>query len=160
MFRTIGLATILVLLTCTALSAQRHAPPSNPKTTDVKIISAPPVQPNEVKIIEAPAPPLETASEKEARLSHEANEQGLTAYTRILAWATGGLVAVAILQAALFFWQLVYMRKGLKDASISADAARDGALAANQSVTIAKQSLIAGEIELTFTTTLVRGFHM
>jgi hypothetical protein len=82
------------------------------------------VQPTEVKIIEAPAPPLETASEKEARLSHEANEQDLTAYTRILAWATGGLAVVAMLQAALFFCQLVYMRKGLKDASISADAAR------------------------------------
>lgn len=102
------------------------------KTTDVKIISMPPAQPAEVKIIEAPAPPLEMASEKEARLSHDANEQDLTAYTRILAWATGGLVVVAMLQAALFFWQLVYMRKALKDASISADAARDGALAANQ----------------------------
>ena len=88
MFRNIVLVAVSTFLAYAALSAPRHAPPSNPKTIDVKIISVPPVQPTEVKIIEAPAPPLETASEKEARLSHEANEQDLTAYTRILAWAT------------------------------------------------------------------------
>jgi hypothetical protein len=45
-------------------------------------MSVPPAQPTEVKIIEAPVPRAETPAERISRLSHEANEQGLTSYTR------------------------------------------------------------------------------
>jgi len=129
--------TVLALFTCAAFSAPRPAsPPPDPPPTEVKIISVPAAQPTAVKIISTPAPKTETIGEREARLSHEANEQGLTDYTRILANATMGLVLVAVFQALLFLWQLIYMRQGLTDASISANAARDG-------VIVAKQSMIA-----------------
>jgi hypothetical protein len=55
MFRSIGPAAVLALLTCATFSAPRPASgPPNPQPTEVKIISAPPAQPTEVKIISAP----------------------------------------------------------------------------------------------------------
>jgi hypothetical protein len=72
---------------------------------------------------------------------HEVNERDLTLYTEVLADATVVLVAVAILQACLFLWQLGYMRKGLRDAKTAADAAKDTASAAKtQSEEMARAS--------------------
>jgi hypothetical protein len=68
----------------------------------------------------------------------------LTLYTEVLALATVGLMVVAVVQAALFFWQLRYMRIGLHDAQLSANAAKDGAVAAANSVEIAKLAMVAG----------------
>jgi hypothetical protein len=140
--RRISTVTVSTLLACAAFSAPRPSSPPNPQPTAVKIISAP-SQPMEVKIVEVP-PKTEAVGEQESRLAHEANEQGLTEYTQILAKATIVLVAVAAVQALLFLWQLLYMKRSLQDALISANAARDGALAATQSVAIAKLSMVAG----------------
>lgn len=51
---------------------------------------------------------------------------------------TGALVIVAIFQAVLFFVQLRYMRVGMKDAELAANASRDSALATRDSVDLAK----------------------
>jgi hypothetical protein len=60
---------------------------------------------------------------------------------------TLGLVLVASVQVALFFWQLGYMRDGLKDAATAADAAKTTAKIAadalNLSRTISKRQLRA-----------------
>jgi len=84
------------------------------------------------------------AEEQRREIAHESNERGLTDYTRILAGATIGLIVIAVAQALLFLWQLRYMRVGLEDARRSADAARDSAIAASQSVEIAKSAMVAG----------------
>jgi hypothetical protein len=47
-------AGVSVLLTCTAFSASRPAPPPNPQPTEVKVVSVPPAQPTEVKIVSTP----------------------------------------------------------------------------------------------------------
>ncbi len=44
------------------------------------------------------------------------------------------LVIVGALQLGLFAWQLLYMSKGVKDASVAANAAKDASIAARQTV--------------------------
>ncbi len=88
--------------------------PQHVEPTEVKIISEPPAPPSEVKIIGVPNPLPESSEQKKSRLSHEANEEGLTRYTESLASATRVLVVVAIFQALLFAYQLFYMREGLE----------------------------------------------
>jgi hypothetical protein len=124
-----------------APSSKPPAPKAPASAPDLRGTDQNPVA---VKVISSQEPKSETPVERESRRLHEVNEKGLTDYTRILADATMGLIVVAILQATLFFRQLVYMRKGLEDARISANAAKDGALAASESARIAKQSMIAG----------------
>ncbi len=51
-----------------------------------------------------------------------------------------GMLVVAILQAALFVWQLVYMRTSLTDAKAAADAATLAATATQASVDLAKDT--------------------
>jgi hypothetical protein len=101
--------------------------------------------PVSIKVISTPDAKAENSEERERRVTHEANEQGLTDYTRGLMWATLGLVCVAMIQAGLFVWQLVYMRKGLVDAKVASDAAKDAAKAARESVDIGKTSMISGD---------------
>jgi len=98
-----------------------------------------------VKVISTPDAKAENAEERERRITHEANEQSLSDYTRLLAYGTFGLALVAAIQAGLFVWQLGYMRKGLVDAKVSADAARDAANAAKDSAEIARTSMISGD---------------
>jgi hypothetical protein len=98
-----------------------------------------------VKVISIPDAKTETPDERASRIAHEQNEKGLTDYTGTLAKATIGLIVVAALQAGLFLWQLVYMRAGLRDARIAAEAAQDSATTARNSVDIAKLSMIAGD---------------
>lgn len=55
------------------------------------------------------------------------------------------LVVVGGGQLVLFWVQLVFIRKSLDDAKVAANAARDGARAAQDSADIAKLSMIAGD---------------
>src|SRR5579872_6770986 len=55
---------------------------------------------------------------------------------------TGALVIVGSAQAALFLWQLDLMRKGLRDAKNSADAAKDTAEATGEAVAISRESAV------------------
>jgi hypothetical protein len=71
--------------------------------------------------------------------------QRIADYTWWLAAFTLTLFCIAIVQAGLFVWQLLLIRESLADAKIAADAAKDGAKAARDSVDIAKLSMIAGD---------------
>jgi hypothetical protein len=88
--------------------------------------------------------PGQKTKEEAEKEEHERQEKGsidrsladdtrrLAEYTKWLAVFTLALFLGAIGQAALFFYQLRYMRQGMKDATIAANAARDGAAAANE----------------------------
>jgi hypothetical protein len=66
--------------------------------------------------------------------------QRIADYTFWLSKFTLFLFCVAVLQAGLFVWQLLYMRKGLRDATIATNAATASAKAANDSILLAKQT--------------------
>jgi hypothetical protein len=154
-------AAILVTLVCVsaATEAQQSTQPVRQRThADQKAKEPPQPQqqpatetrgtdqnPVAVKVISAQDAKPESPEDRERRIAHELNEQGLTDYTRILANATIALIFIAALQAGLFLWQLGYMRVGLHDAKVAADAAKDGAKAAADSVDIAKLSMISGD---------------
>ena len=102
-------AALLATLNCVALSAAPPKKPPAPQPTEVKITSVPPALPSEVKIIATPEPKAESTEERKARASHEANEQGLTDYTRILANATVGLTLVAFWDEKLNPFDIKFM---------------------------------------------------
>ena len=66
------------------------------------------------------------------------NEWWLMIWTAILAILTGGLVVVAGFQAGLFLIQLRYMRIGVKDAELAAQAAKESADAGKLSADAAR----------------------
>jgi hypothetical protein len=68
--------------------------------------------------------------------------QRIANYTTRLAWFTLMLFGVAVLQAGLFLWQLGYMRKGMKDATIAARAASRSATATVAQAKVARNSAI------------------
>ena len=94
-------------------------------------------------------PPKEGTAEAERyereSLQKSANERGLAVATWILAYATLFLFAVAIGQAVMFFFQLRIMRDGMKDATIAAQAARDGAIAANAANLLNREIFVASQ---------------
>jgi hypothetical protein len=55
------------------------------------------------------------------------------------------LVLVALAQAGLFVWQLIYMRRGIDDAGVSADAAKKAAQAAVEQVDITRSGTATTE---------------
>ncbi len=68
------------------------------------------------------------------RDDYEANEKpGLD---RAITYLTAAIASASFLQLALFFWQLRLMRESLADTKISADAAKESALAARHSAEI------------------------
>ena len=97
-----------------------------------------------VQINPAPKSAEETAAERQEREDKSANEWRLVLWTAILALVTGALVLVAGIQAGLFLVQLRYMREGMTDAAIAANAARNGAIAARDGADISKLSMVAG----------------
>lgn len=58
---------------------------------------------------------------------------------------TAWLVAVGFGQAGLFFWQLLYMRSGMNDATMAANAAREGAAASTEANRINRDNFIADQ---------------
>lgn len=60
-----------------------------------------------------------------------------------IVWATLGLIVIGILQAGMFFVQLRYMRIGMNDTRIAAEAARDAANETRKSVELARDDFIA-----------------
>jgi hypothetical protein len=75
---------------------------------------------------------------EEERQQKAANERGLTVATWVLTFATILLFTIAGVQAAFFWVQLKIMREGMRDATVAAYAARDGAAAAAESARIAR----------------------
>lgn len=76
-----------------------------------------------VKVVPSPTTEADAAEQKEERSQSATNERGLVVATWILAVVTGALAIVAAFQAALFVWQLGYMRQGVIDAGKAANAA-------------------------------------
>jgi hypothetical protein len=83
-----------------------------------------------VRVLPDPKTADEAEGERREREARAANEQGLTTYTRDLWLATIALALVALLQAALFLWQLVLLRRSVQDSAVAAAAAREAAAAA------------------------------
>jgi hypothetical protein len=100
-----------------------------------------------VKIL--PAPDAKEQADKTERDRKEkavvderltSETQRIADYTSRLAWFTFMLFGIAVLQAGLFFWQLRYMRQGMRDAEIAAKAADDSAKVARESVVLAENT--------------------
>lgn len=71
--------------------------------------------------------------------------QRVADYTWYLAGFSLLLVLVAIGQAALFIWQLRYMRRGMEDATTAARATRRSAIAAVAQAKVARDTLVKGQ---------------
>ena len=140
-FRCLAIAlALLAAFTSDSWGQSKQPPPSKqttqPPATDQRGTDQVPLA---VKVL--PAPDAKEQADKAERDRKEKavideklafETQRIADYTNRLAWFTVMLFGVAILQAALFFYQLRYMRQGMKDATIAANAARDGAAAANE----------------------------
>ena len=101
--------------------------PTQPATPDQRGTDQSPFS---VKIL--PAPDAEKQTEKQERARQEKelldkklafDTQRIADYTWWLASLTGFLFVIAVIQAGFFFWQLRYMRQGMNDATIAANAA-------------------------------------
>jgi hypothetical protein len=104
--------------------------------------------PLSVRVLPSPKTPEEIAKEERERQERSEIEkklvfetQRIADYTWYLALLMLFLVLAAAGQAALFVWQLSYMRRGMTDARTAADAARDGAIAAHVNAKIADKSM-------------------
>ena len=118
---------------------------ANPPTTDQRGTDQQPITGK----IQA-APQDKQASEKDEKERQDkakidkkvADETQRTAdYTGWLALFTLLLFGTAILQAALFVWQLLYMRRSIEDAEVAATAAMTAANAAKEQVEVAKAQI-------------------
>ena len=78
-----------------------------------------------------------------ASLATYTNE--LKTWTAVLAIVTFGLLLASGIQIVMFLRQLRFMREGLKDAKIAAEAARDSAGSGRASADIAKTAMEASE---------------
>jgi hypothetical protein len=94
-------------------------------------------------------PPKEGTPEaernEEERQQKAANERGLVVGTWVLTLATALLFAVAAIQAAFFWVQLQFMREGMRDATIAANAAKESADTAKTQAEIARDALEASQ---------------
>ncbi|MFH1342707.1 MAG: hypothetical protein ABIL01_16130 [Pseudomonadota bacterium] len=94
-----------------------------------------------------PQPPAHqvsaTASQSESKVKHPESEPSGWAWLSkdAAGFFTFGLVAVGIGQAILFFIQLRYMRVGMADATMAANASKTSADAAMKSATVSERAL-------------------
>jgi hypothetical protein len=123
----------LLLLSGVAFAQSQQPPsaqPAQPPTADQRGTDQVPLT---VKIL--PTPGTNEKADKEERERKEKaiidekltfETQRIADYTDRLALFTVFLFCVAVMQAGLFVWQLLYMRKGVRDAEIAANAATEG----------------------------------
>ena len=100
----------------------------NEKSADQRGTEAAPII---VKVVNAPERAEKPEKANTDALPKPAPDWGSPEWS--IVWATLVLVVVGGLQLAMFFRQLRYMRVGMNDAKIAAEAARDAANAANLS---------------------------
>jgi hypothetical protein len=131
----------------------RPSQPSNPGLNEPLLNPASPPQsgatqsgteqsPWFVRVLPTPKTAEEAAAESREQDTRTANERGLTTYTRYLWLATGALALVALVQAALFLWQLILLRRSVQDSAAAAEAAREAADAAGRMRTRQRPMLI------------------
>jgi hypothetical protein len=143
----IAIALLLLAAFATDSRGQSQQPPAQskqaaePPATDQRGTDQVPLA---VKIL-----PTQEAKEKADKEDHERQEkakideklafetQRIADYTDRLALFTVFLFCTAVLQAGLFVWQLLYMRKGMEDAAVAARAAQASADIARDSVELA-----------------------
>lgn len=146
-FRSIGSATVLALLTCAAFTASCQAsPPPNPQSTEVKSISEPPALPIEVKIISMP--PATPTEVKIVATPENASEHALVTATW---WLLCANMSLCIVTSAVGWKQSRDMKTSIgvstqaaNAASTSADAAGRSAVAAKESVEVTNRQERAG----------------
>jgi hypothetical protein len=150
--RSISIAAVLSLLTCTAFSAPRPvSPPPNPQPTEVKIISAPPAVPTEVKIISTPP-----AAPAEVRIVSSPPDESARSMVRLTLWILVANAAVCIVTFVMGMRQssdnkrsIAVSAQAAAAAQTSADAADRSAIAASESIAVTrKQERAALEREL------------
>jgi hypothetical protein len=98
-----------------------------------------------VQVLPTKKPAAEAEEDRREREQKASNEWLLMVWTAVLACFTIALVLVAGVQAALFLVQLRYMRKGMEDAKIVAEATKVSADAALKSANTAQAALIAND---------------
>lgn len=98
--------------------------------------------------------PADGAAEQAAKAERESHDkakideklafetQRIADYTVRLAWFTLMLFGTAVVQAGLFIWQLLYMRRGMDDARVAALAAKASADTAKEQVAVTKMGII------------------
>lgn len=137
MFRSIGPAVVLALFACATISAMNpSSPPANPRPTEVKVISVPPVQPTEVKIISTPP-----ATPAEVKIVSAPPDESARAMVR---WTLGILIANAVLCGVTFYLGMRQSSDNKRSIAVSAqaaDAATISAQAADRSATAASESI-------------------
>jgi hypothetical protein len=95
-----------------------------------------------VKVLPTPKTADEAEAEKGEREERAGAERGLTTYTRYLWLATCVLTFVAAVQAGLFVWQLILLRRSVRDAATAANAANASAEAAKLGAYAAQRMLV------------------
>lgn len=108
-----------------------------------------------IKIISGP-----DAKEQADKAEHERKEkavideklafetQRIADYTERLALFTLLLFGIAVLQAGFFLWQLRYMRQGMRDTEIAANAGRESANVAARTLIASQRPWVSAKIEL------------
>ena len=144
----------LLILTGVALAQSSEPPASNapatkstkPAESDQRGTDKIPIS---VKIL-----PAEGSAEQAAKAEKDSQEkakidekiafetQRIADYTNRLAWFTLLLFCIAVGQAGLFVWQLLYMRRGLRDAEDAAKTARLTSETAKEQVAVTKMGIV------------------
>lgn len=99
-----------------------------------------------VQIVSPDEKTPEADREEQERRQKAANERGLTVATWTLAFATALLFVTASIQAGLFVWQLRLMGRGMRDATMAANAARQSA----EATTLATRASVAVELPIIY----------
>jgi len=87
----------------------------------------------------------EIEAERKERNERATAEEGLTRYTLYLALATALLFVVASVQAGLFVWQLILIRRSVRDTATAANAANASAEAAKLDANAAQRMLVLAQ---------------
>jgi hypothetical protein len=119
---------------------QNHAPANAEQQTPNSDQRGTKAVPFAVEIVPPKEGTPEAERNEEERQQKTANERGLVVATWVLTFATILLFTIAGIQAAFFGVQLQIMRDGMRDATIAAYAARDGARAAIEQTKIARST--------------------
>jgi len=83
-----------------------------------------------VKVVAPPNDERKAAEEAQERSQQAVMERNLADYTWYLVLATCALAAIALVQAILFMWQLLYMKAGLAESAAATKAATKASAAA------------------------------
>jgi len=130
---------------------QKPAPPPIQGPSEPSPITPPRLNPKEsgteqsplvVRVLPTSKSAGEAEEEKKEREERRAAERDLTTYTLYLWLATSAFALVALVQAGLFVWQLVLLRRTVRDAATAANAANASAEAAKLEAYAAQQMLV------------------